>query len=353
MSSTVTTADVTSRPTYPQDWPAYNAAQFYEQERFIPLLRDLCGTIPQPPQEVAGRPRLPLSDVLFGIGLKVYSMMSGRRAMTGFRDAQARGLMEKAPSFTSTFRYLENPELTPLFRTLIERSAQPLRAVETDFAADSSGFSTAVYNRWFDHKWGKERKEAQWVKAHIMCGVKTNIVTSAEVSAGHSSDSPQLPGLVDATARTFSVQEVSADKAYIGRRNLEAVTAVGATPYIPFKDNTDPPLRASDGQILPLDDSVWSKTYHFYAFNRDSFAEHYHKRSNVETTFSMIKMKFGGAVRAKTPTAQANEVLAKILCHNICVLIQSFYELGIAPEFGSGSGNNGTDPSSVPLFTRN
>ena len=43
----------------------------------------------------------------------------------------------------------------------------------------------------------------------------------------------------------------------------------------------------------------------------------------------MIKAKFGGSVRSKTPVAQVNEVLAKVLCHNICVLIQSAYELGV------------------------
>ena len=110
------------RMTYRQDWPAYNAAQTHEQERFVSLLRELCDTIPQPPQTF-GRPRLPLSDVLFGIGLKVYSTMSGRRAMTDFRDAQAKGLIDKAPSFTSTFRYLENPDLAPLLKSLIEQSA--------------------------------------------------------------------------------------------------------------------------------------------------------------------------------------------------------------------------------------
>jgi len=38
-------------------------------------------------------------------------------------------------------------------------------------------------------------------------------------------------------------------------------------------------------------------------------------------------------VRAKTPVAQVNEVLCKILCHNICVLIQSVVELGIETTF--------------------
>ena len=47
----------------------------------------------------------------------------------------------------------------------------------------------------------------------------------------------------------------------------------------------------------------------------------------------MIKAKFGARVRAKTPTAQVNEVLCKILCHNICCLIQSIYELHLEPTF--------------------
>src|ERR671924_1861732 len=60
---------------------------------------------------------------------------------------------------------------------------------------------------------------------------------------------------------------------------------------------------------------------------------HYHKRSNVESTFSMIKAKFRDHVRSKTDAAMRNEVLYKILCHNICCVIQAMYELGIEPTF--------------------
>jgi len=63
---------------------------------------------------------------------------------------------------------------------------------------------------------------------------------------------------------------------------------------------------------------------------------HYHRRSNVETTFSMIKRKFGERLRSKTHTAQVNEVLCKVLCHNLCVLVQSMYELDVEPNFGVG-----------------
>ncbi len=47
----------------------------------------------------------------------------------------------------------------------------------------------------------------------------------------------------------------------------------------------------------------------------------------------MIKAKFGSRIRSKTETAQVNEVLCKILCHNLCVIVQSIYELGIEAKF--------------------
>lgn len=45
--------------------------------------------------------------------------------------------------------------------------------------------------------------------------------------------------------------------------------------------------------------------------------------------------QFGGSVRAKTPVAQVKEVLCKVFCRYICVLIQSMYELGVAATFGA------------------
>ena len=76
-------------------------------------------------------------------------------------------------------------------------------------------------------------------------------------------------------------------------------------------------------------------TLEFYNDNREEFLTHYHKRSNVETTFHMIKSKFGQRLRSKTLTAQINEALCKVLCHNLCVVIQSQHELGIEAEFST------------------
>ena len=52
----------------------------------------------------------------------------------------------------------------------------------------------------------------------------------------------------------------------------------------------------------------------------------------MESTFSAVKRKFGDAVRARTETAMRNEVLAKLVCHNLSCVIREWYELGIDPS---------------------
>ena len=61
--------------------------------------------------------------------------------------------------------------------------------------------------------------------------------------------------------------------------------------------------------------------------------DRYHKRSNIESTFSMIKRRFGNNVKCKKETSQDNEILAKVLAHNICVLVQEIFLNKIDVDF--------------------
>jgi transposase len=332
----VTTEEVTvSKVTYTQDWAAYNAAQCEEKDRFMPMLADLCGTIPNPPQG-RGRPRLPRSDMAFEAVARVYSGLSARRFDSDVRENQSKGLTDVDPHFNSVLRYLRDPEMTPILKSLVELSAMPLKAVETDFACDATGFSTCTYVRWYDHKWGKEQTQRQWVKLHAMTGVRTNIVTAVEMTPNHgkgSGDTTNFVPLLERTAENFTLRDVTADKAYSSKANLAAVAEAGGTPFIPFKNSSA--INAVPAyQPLPWA-PAWTKMYHMFAYQRDTFLSRYHVRSNVECTFSMIKRKFGGALRSKSETGQFNEVLCKVIAHNLCVLIACIHEIGLpTPEFG-------------------
>jgi hypothetical protein len=65
----------------------------------------------------------------------------------------------------------------------------------------------------------------------------------------------------------------------------------------------------------------------------EEYLQHYHKRSNIETTISAIKRKFGGSVMSTNDAAMVNEVLCKLLCQNLTCLIEEQEALGIVPVF--------------------
>jgi transposase len=121
-----------------------------------------------------------------------------------------------------------------------------------------------------------------WIKVHLMCGVRTNVVTPVEIRDRHAADTKSLPYLMDMTAENFTVHEVSADKAYASLRNYDAIERHGATPFIAFKSNS---VGGRGG--------LWEKMFHHFSLRREDFLAHYHKRSNVESTFSMMKVSNG------------------------------------------------------------
>jgi transposase len=108
----------------------------------------------------------------------------------------------------------------------------------------------------------------------------------------------------------------------LSNANLTAIEAAGDVPDVPLKSN-------SKGEGT----AAWRKMWGCFMYCQDECQAHYHLRSNVESVFSAIKRKFGGSVRSKRYTAQANEILCKILCYNLSILAQDVRELGIVPSF--------------------
>jgi Transposase DDE domain/SWIM zinc finger len=252
MQTVTITQTVAKKQSGKQNWPVYNLAQTNEKAKLQGLLADLCTGIPEPPQAM-GRPRIPLRDAAFACAFKVYSTFSGRRSSCDMSDAFAKGHLTRPVHYNSISRYMESPDLTPIFRRLIAESALPLKTVESDFAIDSTGFSTNRFARWFDHKYGRPMQEAQWVKCHAATGVKTNVITAVELGIGADNDSPQFIPLLNETAKRFTVKEVSADAAYASYANMDAATQIGAVPFIAFPSST---TGAGGG--------TFGKMFHYY-----------------------------------------------------------------------------------------
>lgn len=149
------------------------------------------------------------------------------------------------------------------------------------------------------------------------------MIAAAYVSDRDTHDSPILPQLAQTAAQNFDVEQISADKGYSSHKNIDAITVLGAQPFVAFNKN------AKGTSNNPL----WNKLFHFFQMNRDEFLTNYHRRSNAETTFSAMKRKFGDIIRSKTATAQRNELLLKVLCHNVVCLIHEIHESGATAMF--------------------
>ena len=107
---------------------------------------------------------------------------------------------------------------------------------------------------------------------------------------------------------------------------------MGAEPFIPLKAGTG--AGKSKGYKRDPD---WEDLVRRFTMHPTDFYNEYHQRSNVETVFAMIKARFGGELLlSKSAVAQVNEVLMRVVCHNICVVINQMYRRGVEPEFGRG-----------------
>jgi transposase len=307
------------RQTYPQNWPAYNEAQKQEKLLFLDILGELCSFVPVEKQNT-GRPRALLPDMVFSCVLKVYELLSSRRVNSDLDIARRMGYLSRTPHYNTVLKYFSDPRLVPILTNLIQLSALPLKDLETTFAVDASGLSSAFYSRWLDYRFNGDKRIREWLKIHLICGTGSHIVTHVVITDGKRADSPQFPELVKETAKFFEIKEVCADKGYLSRENMQTVWDLGGIPYIPFKSSSTGKSRGS---------KAWRKMYLWFQLHREKFMDRYHQRSNAESTFSMLKRKFENNLMLRKEVGQINEALAKVLCHNICVLIEQLHESGL------------------------
>jgi transposase len=318
-----------------QEWKQYTEAQRNEKIYLLNILFELFENIKiiyNPTKK--GRKFYKIQDLINSLVLKTYTKLSSRRLNSDLQQLKEKGFIEKIPDYTTLSKYLKKEELTQILEALIKISSRPIQNVES-LALDSSGFSTSQFSRWFDFKWGEEKTCKTWIKAHISTDTVTNIILSTTITKGNYADSPQLKPLL-ANIEHKNIKEVSADKAYSSRENLQLIVNLGATPYIPFKSNVTGKQSGS---------SIWKKTFNYFKNNPQEFYSHYHKRSNVETCFHMIKQKFGKELTTKSFDSQKNELLLKILCHNICCLIQEYFTRNIELHYS-------TETEKIPILRR-
>ena len=93
------------------------------------------------------------------------------------------------------------------------------------------------------------------------------------------------PVLIERTGANFNIKQFSGDKAYSSKRIMQVVDKIGGVPFIPFKKNC-----TGGDEKAP---QIWRDMFKFFKEKREEFEHEYHKRSNVETDYSMVKLRLG------------------------------------------------------------
>lgn len=335
-----------------RDWRAYNAAQTNEATEFRAILGHLADLISvvaaefQGPRQRGGQP-YPLGKVFFAVVEKAHSGLSSRRYEGLLKLSAKYGFVRNAPGWTSdgfdwgsmaeseavvipqfntVERYLRCQWLTPLLLEMLTLIACPLREIEDVFAVDGTGWSTRWYGCWQDNKEAPDAEKQQWVKLHLVSGVKSNIIARAAISPGNHHDSPYFKGLMREVYKHFDVRRVLADLGYSSRDNNALEGELGAEVRIPFKSNTRPPVD---------DGSEWSNNLALLLNDPEKFFSEYHKRSNVESTNGAVKVTQPQKLRCRSFEAQVNEVLAIMVAYNLRVLAREVWVSKLEPDLES------------------
>jgi len=312
--------------TYPQNWPIYYQACRNEKFMVYKLINDAVDDLDIQQYTTNGRPSANTKDILKAICMMAYSGLSTWRIESELKMAKALGFLDNVYKRTALGSYLRKTEITTHLDALYKKLAEPIAHIETQLAVDATGVSVAYgRKRWVEIR-TEHRRHRNYKKLHAICGCKTNVVFAASITKGTAHDSPPFEKLITDLKVSGSMKELSADAAYVSRKNAHLISSKGMTPYLFPRSNIKKTLSFGTSE-------AWGKMIRLWRDHQDVFAMHYHQRSNVECTFSMLKRKFGYYTRAKNDISQTNEILTKVVCLNAAILAEAILEFKLEPQF--------------------
>ena len=316
-----------------RNYKAINQAHQWEKRFFLKILSHAIDTINIPDgYKGNGRPSIPLSEKLKICCIKQYNLKGARRSVYDVEFAKNSGYLF-LPIISDNYfnrinEYLRDKELTPYLQALIKVLSEPLTQNEHFFAIDGTGFKIGYGKTQYRKIRTDKKAKREYIGLHIIAGVKSKIIPYAIVSKGYEHDNNFFKPLVREANKIFNIQELYADGAYLSEENFKLCHSLNIKSYIRPRE---------DAILEKFGNPIWSNSIDRYMKDLEKGDERrYTLRNNVECTFHMIKSVFSDVLRHKIFDARVNELLARIVCHNIRCLVQAYFKNEIKFPFGIG-----------------
>lgn len=310
-----------------RDESLYNLAQENEIFIFLKYLPDaVVHVVKEDTLWVGtGRPPKDLYDVLVCLSIQHYINWSSRRSLGMIKLlCKFAKIPVEIPSWRTLCRYREREILKLYLDRLIRLTSKPLNLLENDFSTDMTGVSTKSYSTWFSLRCEKRLERREHIATHVTTSKILNSCVAIDVDCEKGKDSQYMRKHIKQISNDFLINDWCGDSMYLSRENCNAVSEAGGTPWFNPKKNT---------KVKQMGSRSWGLMVRTAKDNPEEFAKHYHKRSNVEATFSAKKRKFGSSVRSKLNNAKENEEHLKWIGYNFTVLSRAQYEKNVKIKF--------------------
>lgn len=273
-----------------------------------------------------GRQPNELFDVLTCLAIQHYFGKSLRRSMGLIRLCiMFARIPIEIPCFKTLSNYRNNEFVQNYMDKLIEITSNPLRYIEADFSTDATGESTSCSSTYFNLRMKRRISRKQHLNVHVTTTRKLNSVAALNINCNPGKDSVIMREHIKEVRKNFEkINDWSGDSKYLARKNCDAVSEAGGTPWFMIKKNTKARAKGS---------KPWRDMVKTAKNNPEEFGLHYHKRSNSESTNSAKKRKFGNSVRSINDIAKENESYWQWIGYNFSVLGRAKHEYGVIPKW--------------------
>ena len=313
------------REDKPIDWHSYDLAQINEMNDYIILTREIIDEIRRDLGDIdqgrVGKPPTSCFDRAKAIMVQQYFECSNRVAAGLAKLFREKLGLTKELTYKDIETAYENPYVVLVLKLLFEKTNEPVKGMETDFARDGTGSETSIKQNYETDK-GDSKKMKLYDKMIFMMGTKYKLLSSVAIDKGTDNEKGHIIPLLEETCSMHpDIRTVSYDGAAYTYEIMDYITnELGAKPRI---------LPPADAVLKAYGCMAKKKMLLDFLNCTQQWLREYHVRSLPESRNSEDKRVFPRPLLKRLENRRHIEGYAEACRYNMRKLVYVHYLNGV------------------------